>query len=529
MIRTTLSHHLHRRLQISSKPGPTKKRFVVLGFVAIVLVCAWWMCGYQSSSTILVKGYPVATTADKQGLIVATVGDHPRNIMVMPQLVTPLRVINFESGQETTLSLDLPETVEDELRNYANIESVSVSQDNRFIAAILQTDSYRFSLAVLDQADRKSFFYEGIGTKQPRFGHMPDTPVVAFPSVGSRIAFESVDETGASVVLWDIESEQQLAKLPNSELPAFSPDGTRLVTVNYQLNSSLYTIPEHHDQEPFGIKIWDVASEPKAQSVMIDGGRKGWEMRPPQFSPKGDKIVLGVRRTHKGNYVDTVEVVDITSGKISDQEKGWSPYWFANGNLAFIRKSDVRSKFHKYGTADIVIVNMNDSARNEVSVHYDLGASDYRGPIYPRPQLTKNGSKLVVMYHTRNDFWDVSPISASSAFQKVSNVLRINAPRGIGVDLIDQDSGGVDTYHLGPDPFGLYRHLHGADRIVMPDAGNVRTEAGKYYVYNIPPQRTYRFFFLTLGGIAAAYLVAGALRRRRNGKLEPEDTLTNMA
>jgi hypothetical protein len=225
----------------------------------------------------------------------------------------------------------------------------------------------------------------------------------------------------------------------------------------------------------------------------------------PNFSPDGKFVAVD------GNYsYGVIQVFDTASGQKRFQADGWSPQFLPGDSLLGLRTPD---------RPEIAV--WSSDGRTQMRVFpYDLGASPLSGSVYPHPWPTGRPNQFGLIYDTADGWWTGSSKSSGMSSSGLGRSLRLNIPRGLGLDVVDSVAGKTKTYHLDGSVTGRWYPFPKAGKILIPKPGVTvnpvkpmlfRQFGETVAVWDIPPRRTYVGVWAMAGIMAAIGILGYAL------------------
>lgn len=440
----------------------------------ILLWAAWHFRGYLPSGALPRDLFPLAISSDGT-VVVACTEKQVLTLSGQPNLVGPIRFINLSTGQDDSPPWSFvpapgemygryePDLASDgqHFGGYPakTILCAQLSDDGKLLLVVqagypLGYGGIHFQVTVVDLSTRSAVIDQ-------RFEYGGDLrrPTQLSPD-GRRVAWPTGETRGdrvPQVVVWDVAGRNELFRLPGSIEFSFSPNSKLIASANGVFDSDT--------------------------GALVNRVNRG----PTLFSPDGRLVAAGR---------DFIEVCDLETDKVIFGNEGWSPQFLANDHLVAVRDSSVpiKGSFYKRMVPEIVVWEIN-SGREVQVVPCDQGSDPLReifgGPLNPQPIPLANGSQFGWFYQTSLRGSPRSSIVAESGWGRL---LRLNVPRGIGLDVVDYASGDVRTLHLD----GSFRY------VPFPEAGKVfilrYAQGGLVYeVWDLPPRRSYAPFAVVAG------------------------------
>lgn len=340
-----LERSLAERWDLGCRPGPAAHQGY--GFL-------WWLYdvdGYEIWNASGYGGQELAIVPDLDLVMVMThdasnMGEPDRH-EIWPGAVARAAIFS------TTEAPRPPRCPPSALRGYA------MGPDGRGRAAIagwpvgaLPTSWSRDGSRVAIHHDRPDLNAEIYTVAQDGTGRVRLTRDLAFDGLpafspdGSRVAFDRGDPASSDLYVVDSDGTDlvQLTDLEGFEnSPTWSPDGKRIAFVW-----------GHGEPKGFGETgaLWTLDVDGSTLTMLLDA-KVGY----PAWSPDGTRIALERRGE------DSIGVLDVASGVVTDLGKGFVPKWSPDGTrLAFIRDGGDGTDIYVMDADGTDVVRLTDDA-----------------------------------------------------------------------------------------------------------------------------------------------------------------------
>ncbi|MGP0064307.1 MAG: WD40 repeat domain-containing protein [Isosphaeraceae bacterium] len=448
-----------------------------LALTMILLAITWHFAGYKPDGVLSISdANPLTIRSDGTTLIVGTVGMRP-DATFPPYSVGSIRLLDLRTGSEVHPSLPLDET--------GRILGAQTSDNDQRLVVVGEKEPRSYFVKIFDLSARAVIL-----EKTVRFNVRDDEErIVKLSRDGRLLAWVTAeDEVQRAVVVWDLEASKERFQLPGRIASfQYSPDGKLLATREQ-------AVPEQ-------FQLFDTTTGDLVHSIRLaanGSGGSGFSLfkTPPTFSPDGRFVAVHAW------FVQLIQVFDTASGKLCFQTNGRTPQFLPGGSLLGIRNRGGRDRGGKAIEAPEIVVWSPSGWIEMRAFRYDLGV-DIGGRVEPHPWPIGRANQFGLIYRTSlGGSWG-STKSSDIADSGLGRALGLNIPRGIGLDVVDGDTGNTRTYHLdGPAVArSPYPFLQTANKILIPRSFET------VEVWDIPPRRSYA----AVWGMAGMMTVIGLL------------------
>jgi WD40 repeat protein len=460
-----------------------------IGAVIALLAAAWYFSGYEPSGVLLPQRLcPLAVQPSSGILVTGTkVGDH----WLSEHVTGPLRFFDLSTGVEVQPQLALSQSDDEQ---GATIVDTDFSGDRKSLLVVRARNrgewmQRQYFLTVVDARSHTTRLNRTI----PRYPIMHLSPTAAISFDGSLVAWdetqgENPEASSASVVVWNIAEDRECCRLPGHCAPTFSPDGKVLAVRSAQGERSFQLCESATGKVLLSLNL------------TTDPGRSSIFRTPFQFSPDGKRLLAEVH--------ENIQIFEVASGETLFAAKGWTPKFFANGDVMWVGTESQSSDGNRDGdSAPDLAVFVRDQTGAVRSFPYNLGASTLSGPVSPDPWPTSVDGQFALTFETNGGGWTRSPLSSRLAEWQLPRVLRMNLPRGLGLDIVNYRTGATQRYHI--DGASKWHFFPAAGTVLVP------RRDGAIDIWTVPPQRTRILVFVTatiLAALAGVYFAGPRLR-----------------
>lgn len=455
----------------------------LFALIVMLLAIAWHFAGYEPTAVISLSGiYPLAMKTNGEILIAGT--QRAGHNLLSPHVVGPVRFLDPTTGNDKQPPLTLGATE----KEWVTISSALLSGDEKRLV-VVRTQIYlatqeRYFVTVFDLPTREILLEKTI----PFDAGSHEVSVAQLSPNGRLLALRTSkdkESKNRAILVWDLETGKERFQLPGRNASfQFSPDGKMLVTREME-------IPERFHLSD--TNTGDLVHEMKVTANIL--GFSVFKTQ-PTFSPDSKFVAVD-------NHAGFIHVFETASGKPCFDTEGWSPQFLPGGWLLGVRNSGASTRIDPRVKVPEIVVWSSDSWTERRAFPYDFGVSILSGTVLPHPWPTGRGNQFGLIYETTSG-WTGSTKWSGTYGSGLRRSLRLNVPRGLGLDLVDPATGTTRTYHL--DDSWRWFPFPQAGKLLVPNSDNT---AG---VWAVPPRQSYRAVAAMVAGLAAMGILWYALR-----------------